>query len=355
MLEDNQYAICIGLLDTTDCLGKTEELNPVFPEDLEKHDIIKLISNHSGMNTMKVSSFFLRADYPMVMKLVNRKRYFQGEIKTKSFRYGVKIRIVNDIRYIQEIIRMYHIFENNKITWVTPCVPYFLRMFDVYVEGLEIPEYEQIESLTVDYEEFRPYICSNLVPAWNIRKEQIRSDTRPVFDESKKKFRHVINGNRLLQNSKYLIADENSEVILKSQGDIEIYCDSEAEKVWKVYNFFRVTEKSQYELFSNQNRVQHSYGIETLSGIQECIKELGYRQRFEIVKIVKESEIKHKQELYHINQWVQDFANYDYAKLPMKIILKSKIDDEWQMDVLSYIVDELNYEYPKYHFEIELV
>ena len=229
-------------------------------------------------------------------------------------------------------------------------------MFDIYLLSSDLPWYEEIKSIIIDFEEYTRWIVKDCIPVWNLEKMNIVTDIRPEWSPEISGYRHIINGRRLLPNTSYLLADNQIECTCHAtkQG-IEIYCDDEKERVWELY---RVEENamglSEYEIFRNEICSQGLNAIRTLGGITRIIKGLGYEDRFVLKRIEPTDKCEGQKGIYSVEE-INELADCSKHEVKLKLVLKSKKNDYLQMDILSYLVSEVQRMYPEVDFIVDLI
>lgn len=331
----NQVVLRTGLVCKSTYDKEEIKLFPMIEADMseinEKREVLQ--------NT-KLYSFFLKADFKMVQRLRKRVAPFIGTIITKNSPYQIKVKVCQNKKYVEEVQKLEVVFAQNNIEWKTPCIPYLNKMFDVYVIESNLPWYEEIEDIVIDFEEYTPWIVKNVMPVWNLEKLEMITDLRPERVESTLQYIHVINGRRLDQNAKYLITDTSLELTRQDTiRGIEIVCKEEKEKVWQMYRVEeQIPENSEYEIFGNKSRNDRINPVRTKGAVTRIINGLGYRERF----ILKRVEIGNIEE-GHTGKYV------------LKLFFKSEVKDYLQEDILKYLITEVERLYPEMECNVELL
>lgn len=323
-------------------------------EKLETEPILEILGKQEKV---LMGEFFLRADYQMVKKLAERKKPFNGKIITKNLPYHVQIEVRQNKRYIQKLHELFGIFQKNRIPWRTPCAPCFFKMFEMYIIETDLPWYEEIEKIEIDFEEYKDYIDAEMIPVWNIENVSLITDVRPFREEDSGLYHHVINERRMENESQYLVIEDEVEISsCQHMKGLHILCTTGEERIWQLYRVeMNIPEKIKEKMFQNHAKNEGLCTIRTIGGIHRMIYGLGYQERFELVKVEMSTSVERKEDIYIINdEWEELLAERNGLN-PLKLVFKSKVNDYLQTDILSYLVSEIQRNYPEYYCIAELI
>lgn len=308
---------------------------PVFDEDLKEFILETenvLMCLEKG-NSIKVDTFFLEATFEIVEELKKRKSPFKGVIHTRNSDYRVEVQIRYSEKYEKRISSLKKHFENNGYEWRTPCAIYCHKMFEILLIETDIPWYEEIISMDIDYEEYGPYMKIGWIPVWNMEQVNLVTDLRPQSLEET--VLHQINPKRLEKDKQYLVVDiDCSDISCVRENGIKIYCNEKNPKIWKGYKVHREGKTDMtYEILSNKETDIHVFPSRTLGGIQRLFQSLNYLERFLLMDV----EIEEMQEV-----------------IKVVILVKNLKNDFIQDDVRNYLKMEMQRQYPEYQICIEV-
>lgn len=335
------------------------KIYPMDESDLQKSNIETELLQEAikEKKKVKLGSFFLKTDFLKVKKLANRVSAFGGTIITKNSPYHITVQVCQNDKYIKQLQKLAKIFSQNNISWRTPCAPYIYKIFDVYLLSSDLPWYEEIEDIIIDFEEYSQYIVKDYIPVWNLEKLSMMTDLRPEPIAGSSKYLHIVNGRRLEQGIRYLVADNQVELESHiTKRGIEIICEEEEERAWQLYRVEdKVEETMEYEMFSNKIQNIGLNPARTVGAITRIVYGLGYEERFLLKSLESMDVCQTKDEIYSLGtESRESLLGYKYT-LQLKLIFMSKKDDYLQKDILNYLVSELQRMYPEIKYIVELM
>ncbi len=351
MQRDNNYTIYTDLLKNGQYNSINKGFWSIFKQTVTecKFDTTILLEQLKKQKKVKLSTFYLHGDYIKVKKLTERKKPFAGVIITEDYHYSADIIIQPNMDYIIELKHLYKVFEKNNIEWRTPCVPYFFKMFDVYITHTNLPWYEKIVDIDVDFEEYKAFIEPNSIPVWNVENIKLCTDVRPLWDEVTKKYYYVISKKRLKNNDVYLIADDDIEIIKdKEDRGIQFVSTVKREADWHLCHIDNGVENIGNSIFHNKIENRNICSVRTIGGIYRSVNNLGYSERFELKGVELLSGCTAQTDIYQVNRYWEELLTYSKKEKTLRLLFKNKINDYLQTDILSYIVSEIQRQYPEY-------
>lgn len=356
--KQNTVVVCTGLMDKDTCQTKDARLYPVVSEDINeiKVDTKELLEAVRKKEKVKAGAFFLEADYKTVKQLSEQRQVFHGTVYTKNLPYRITVEVRPDKKYREMVKKLYDIFVQNEIPWRTLCVPYFHKMFEYFYTDTDLPWYEQIESVEIDFKEYSTYIRKGTIPVWNLEPVRVVSDQRPQMDPVQGQYRHVINPKRLQQGCMYLAAEPHLQITgCSRERGLTLFCSESKPRIWNLYCVKQdMPTGTGYEIFSNKIDNPGIHPVRTVGGITRLVSQLGYQERFELQETGLEEE-KRTCLTYSMNEsWDEEFC-YENTGPVLKLKFISKAQDYLQTDVLSYLLSEIQRQYPMYHCVAELI
>lgn len=217
-----------------------EFLHPMLPEDAAPKliDMSRLLDHLQRKEEALLFTLFLECDYAALRGLLEGERTFRGEMITSGGRYPISVRLVQSRRYIDEIEKLYHVFQQNNVPWKTLNHPYAYKFVDVLLTHCDaVPqEDEEISEITVDLEEYEPYKRVDIVPLWNIERLAIKNSGFPVPASDRINYEHVLSLHKTGSEHGYLVEgdEENIRYIKRSRDELTIVSPQEKAGIWSV-------------------------------------------------------------------------------------------------------------------------
>ena len=164
-----------------------------------------------------LESVYLNLDLRKINEVSERE--FAGWINIDGNNYEIKVKVVRDKSYFDEIKKLHNAFELNGKSWKTINMAHFMRCYKVklveYDFEMERDILEKIQTrdceITYDFEEIQDKVLRNMELLWNIEKKKIISTifVRPTkIDLS---FEYTIN---FEDNEQILVSNHQNEDIL---------------------------------------------------------------------------------------------------------------------------------------------
>ncbi|WP_099190448.1 normocyte-binding protein [Tepidibacter mesophilus] len=350
-------------------------LAPMIKEDIQDKEydlkyILETMIENKQVNMFKV---FFKCDYLIFKDILKDNVVFKGNIKTNKNDYEACFKIKTNTEYKNQIYKLYQMFIRNNIPWTTINAPYISRIVDVvlveYEEG--ITKDEMIQEVNVDFGEFGKYIEYDMVPIWNIQERTLKSTGFPMPCEDKINFEHIISLKSEGVEHGYLVVYDNEDInhIRHTKDSLMITGEIEEARDWDIFKILKIREskldKYSYELVSNSKKVsfieklssKNKVNIKTKAELIRTINsfEVSKYLEFKDVKIV---DIKDdlKEETYDMNSFIIDeIRDQDYAKRLILYFTLKENNCFIIRDLLSFIVSQIQLNYPEYKCEGRLI
>lgn len=244
-----------------------EFLYPMLPEDMEEErdlltDLTELADKLRSKEEVVLTTIFLECGYSMLRGLEEQERLFQGELATTEGSYPIQVRLRKSQRYMNEVERLYEIFQQNGVPWRTVHHPYIHKFYEVLLVSCDaVPqEHETVRELTVLLEEFEPYKRLGMVPLWNIERLQLRNAGFPVPAEDRIHYEHVLSLRKTGTEHGYLVHADKHMVryIKRMPAELVVVSPNDSSGDWEVLKLTRpkdgLTSMTEYELVSNRRK-----------------------------------------------------------------------------------------------------
>lgn len=350
-------------------------LHPMLPEDAAPKliDMSQLLDHMQRKEEALLFTLFLECDYAALRGLLEGERTFRGEMITSGGRYPISARLVQSRRYIEEIEKLYHVFQQNNVPWKTVNHPYAYKFVDVLLTHCDAApqEDEEISEISVDLEEYEPYKRVDVVPLWNIERLAIKNSGFPVPASDRINYEHVLSLHKTGSEHGYLVEgdEENIRYIKRSRDELTIVSPQEKAGIWSVLKIAQPVAARlgslSYPLVSNRR---------TDGFIGKYARRQGQivRATGEIIRIVhafdaagllelERVEIRDRSDgllqTYEMNPFVSDNVRTERDKKVMRLAFRARQAEENErfllQDQMSFLVSEVQMFFPEYKCEGE--
>ena len=196
-------------------------------------------------------------------------REFLGWIDIDGDNYEIKVRLVKDERYFDEIKKLHNSFELNGKKWKTINMAHFMRFYRVKLAeyGFNMPQdiLEKIQNgkyeITYDFEEIQDKVLRDRELLWNIEKKNIISSifVRPTkIDLS---FEYTIN---FESDEQMLVSNNENEDILccyySGKNKLNIVSKKNTGDIWDVFSIKPIKKcRKILELYGKSSENQEDY------------------------------------------------------------------------------------------------
>lgn len=191
-----------------------------------------------------------------------------------------------------------------------------------------------------------------MVPLWNITRQELGDSGYPEFCIDQIHYKHMLYKHKLKEENSYLV--DNKEVniwnIEYQDGDIEILCDKDNEVRWNLIEFHKAEQSGgEYPYLSNQDTYQGEKTIRTKAEISRYIQSLGYENILKFVDASVQKKSRSKRETYDMNGDLLDEIRQLHRGYQLTLEFEPvKEEFEMNLDILSYLVSRLQWEFPEY-------
>ena len=305
-------------------------------------------------------------------------REFVGWINIDGNNYEIKVKVVRDKSYFDEIKKMHNAFELNGKSWKTLNMAHFMRCYKVelveYDFEMERNVLEKIQSrdyeITYDFEEIQDRVLRNRELLWNIEIKKIIGTifVRPTkIDLS---FEYTIN---FEDNEQILVSNHQNEDILccyysgknklsivskKNTGDVwDIFSIKPIEKCRKMLEIFEKNSEKQENYFHFTNFKNESF-IDKIQKKNKSTRSRAFLEKYfleyEFTKdeiILKDINFKENIEgnldIYDCNENLRNEFQREYfdKKPKLNLFVEIKNFNEYSEDKVSFLISEIQNNY----------
>lgn len=351
---ERDYTIVIGLKERKKVDLTDEQMQPILTEDMEEKliDEVTLRESLKAGEPFYLFSVYLKMDYNRIRNLLSVRKLFSGQIRTEEGVYPAKFKLRESDKYLKPLNELYPVFIRNMVSWKPVNMAYLHKFADVMLCDTQLPEDEAILEVSVDFEEYSDAVKYQMVPLWNITRQELGDSGYPEFCIDQIHYKHMLYKHKLKEENSYLV--DNKEVniwnIEYQDGDIEILCDKDNEVRWNLIEFHKAEQSGgEYPYLSNQDTYQGEKTIRTKAEISRYIQSLGYENILKFVDASVQKKSRSKRETYDMNGDLLDEIRQLHRGYQLTLEFEPvKEEFEMNLDILSYLVSRLQWEFPEY-------
>ena len=225
---ESEFTIHIGVTEPDLYDASDRFLTPICPEDVEH--VRPTLSDCLDQNEpVPVDRVFLRQNAQEALKFEREGAVYQGTLTTQAGAFPATFSIRRSRRYLKQVERLYQVFHANHIPWSTVCSAYLYKMFDVYLvdaEGAGQDTGVEVQSVTVDFGAYEPFLHRGMIPLWNLERVEVSTSMYPSPCADHVHYEHRIFAHRLSPGCSYLVADVDRVLqnVRLVAGDMLITC-----------------------------------------------------------------------------------------------------------------------------------
>ncbi|MFJ3388390.1 normocyte-binding protein [Lysinibacillus sp. NPDC086135] len=366
---EDRFDIYVTLSSKEDVDPIHECLFPMRPADLESKsiNIKKILEAFKNKESAELFTLFLECDSMQIQQLLAEQRLFSGKLVTTEGQVEIKVSLTQNKDYLQEMNKLYPLFQINGLPWKTINHPFIYKFFNVNLEDCPpLNEDAEITEIIVDLEEYEDKKRLNMVPLWNIERHEVKNVGFPIPAIDKVNYEHVLSIRKIGNEHGYLVeADEdNVRYVKRSDNELTIVSPRDKSGVWQLIKIAKMADekigKLHYELVSNR-RIEHfihkfankyTATVKTKGEITRMINSFEAANSFELVDIEIVDAYSGTSFTHSANTFLTEMIGENNHKKTM--LLKFKANEERNFianDILSFLVSEVQ----RHFFEYECV
>ncbi|MBG9455902.1 normocyte-binding protein [Lysinibacillus sphaericus] len=366
---ENRFDIYVTLSSREDVDPIHECLFPMRPADLESKSINKkkLLELSKNNEPAVLFTLFLACDSMQIQQLLTEQRRFNGKLVTTEGQVEIKVSLTQNLDYLQEINKLYPLFQINGLPWKTINHPFVYKFFNVNLEDCPpLNEDAEITEIIVDLEEYEDKKRLNMVPLWNIERHEVKNVGFPVPAIDKVNFEHVLSVRKIGNEHGYLVEAEENHVryVKRSDNELTIVSPQDKSGVWQLIKIAKMEDdkigKLNYELVSNR-RIEHfihkfankyTATVKTKGEITRMINSFEAANRFELVDVEIVESFSGTSFTHSANTFLTEMIGENNHRKTMLLKFKAKEERNFiANDILSFLVSEVQ----RHFFEYECV
>ena len=341
-------------------------LQPIIPEDVEERDFSEILKNIKSGESEILEKIYLELEYNEIKEILKKENEFIAYIYCGQEKCKLKVILEFCEEYLQKEEEIYRLFYTNNIKWNSINNPYIRKMVNVRVLKVagDISEISEITKIEYEFEELNEKYEKEVIPVWNIfeKKQNITSGIEPAEDN--------INYSYVLFTED--IKSEQGGILVSSEigniktterlekGELKIISDRDDITSWHIY-VFRDLEKyncegNSYKLFSNWKnsifdrlKLKCNTVIKSRNEIERIADSLGKKYGIKLIGINEYyEEREYEKRSYDINSYIKDEIRTGSTEKKLILNFETEKYDYMTLDILSYIVGEIQYDFCDY-------
>ena len=321
----NRYRIRTGVIEKQFFDVSHHLMFPMEGSDVQKKsynatDIAQALEEDGEFVLMKV---LLHCDYQQIQKIWNSEIEFEGILQTDKPEkdWKITVRLRQNMDYLKKIGQLYQLFIKNGIPWQTVNAPYLYKMADVVLTHLPeaIPKTEIIQKVEIQFREYQPLICYNIIPIWNVCKLNLESVGFPVPCEEHKNFEHNISIQKYGTQHAYLAEDDlDIQSISQRKDRLLITSKVSDAKKWNIYMIrnvedskidrylYPLMENERKETFTEKFQRKWEQRVKTKAELSRFIRGFGMENYVIYQDCAIADEFEKEKETYSMNPFIED-------------------------------------------------
>ncbi|MEA0554840.1 normocyte-binding protein [Lysinibacillus irui] len=363
---ENRFDIYVTLSSKEDVDPIHQCLFPMRPADLETKviDTANLLQSLKNKEQAVLCTLFLECDSIQIHQLLVEERCFNGTLVTTEGQVEIKVSLSRNSDYLQEIDKLYPIFQINGLPWKTINHPYAYKFLDVnLVDCPPLNEDTEIIEIMVDLEEYESKKRLDMVPLWNIERHEVKNVGFPIPAIDKINYEHVLSIRKTGNEHGYLVEadEENVRYVKRSDNELTIVSPQDKSGVWQLIKIAKMEDekigKLHYELVSNR-RIEHfmhkfaskyTANVKTKGEITRMINSFEAAVSVELVDVDIVDSFSRAGITHSANPFLTEMIGENSHKKTMLLKFKAKAKKDFiANDILSFLVSEVQRHFFEY-------
>lgn len=361
--------IMTGLCRRRDYDRTDKELYPMDAADLLKKeipaaDVLEHVQQGKGYALFPV---FFAGETSELQNLLRQRRKFSGTVKSDYCEVAATFELRPCRQYLQQIEALYDVTGQNGLPWRSVLSPYLYKYAEVWITSLENWDGDQaIERVILDYAEFRDVIHEDMVPLWNIQPWKAHTSCYPEPCMDRTSYEHRLYASQFPDACQYLLASSDAEIrsVRWQGGDLIISCDQQEAEDWPLLRLYPVSssEKYGYRVYGNQHNQSFarnllaSYGqrIKTRAEVERFLRSFRCMGDFTLqdIHLCKNTG---QAETYSTDAFIDYEFRTGSREYTLALDFQAKQEDYRNLDVISFLVTNLQHYFPEYECAGRLV
>lgn len=296
--------------------------------------------------------------FPDEYKVYVENTIFEGVLNTVPNPLPFKFKLVKSKKYKEILENMYQVYQNNRLKWTTPNIPYLNYMYDLVI--LEYEDYNiyvnKIFDVYYNFKELEKFVYKDHILVWNVEKREVENINFPRPLEDGINYQHVLNFN---SKKNILVESNENEIFLVNYDDknrVNVISKVSKEQNWRIWHINGVPNRFQnldldFRIYSNGKIndtvevMSRKYGqvIRSISEVKRIILSFIDLRGFKLLEVYPKKIGANYLELDDLNYFMEDEFKYKPENRQI-ITLRFKVldyNEPFKYELMSFIVSEL--------------
>lgn len=313
--------------------------------------------------------FCYLGDYNACKQLIEANRIFKGKIAAKEGETEAKFKVRPNRRFMGAAERLYQLYTQNGIPWTTVNLSYFHKFFDVVPIREESENKQENENYTVDLEEFAALANWNIMPVWNVSKEEITTSDFMVPCEDELAWEHRIALKTFGIEHTYLFyqhpdlisyrRDENDLVLrtnVQELPKLQAIKIAAPKPLKEGYDEWPLLGNGKKDSFTRRYLSHTGVELQTEAELVRKIHELDLHDMLRYIDSQIVAEAVAPYECYKMNPFEEEGLFDTVNRRVLQLRFEKRKGPDWLIaDMMSFVVSEVQRSFPQFHCEGRLV
>lgn len=299
-------------------------------------------------------------------------KILNGFININDEEFKVKLRLVFNLKYEEQVKKLYEVFNLNNLKWKTLLNPYLKKMFT-----LELIEYDENlsnllngnEKINIVKEDLENIWHEDVLLCWNIKEKNVLGEgmIRPTKDRIH--LENVLNFSSNRNVYIYPIEDCHIYLVEKiNKEQVMIISEDKKNIMWKIWEIQDIDNEKLKKLkfksfdnkmelhFINKLKLEKDLRIRTISELERILNSFSvFKEYFTFITAAVVDKENEDRIGYEVNPFILDEFRLKGYQKNLKIKLKTLKTDEFTIDILSFVISEIQIYFPEYRCTGELI
>lgn len=299
-------------------------------------------------------------------------KILNGFININDEEFKVKLRLIFNLKYEEQVKKLYEVFNLNNLKWKTLLNPYLKKMFT-----LELIEYNENlstilsgnEKINIMKEDLENIWHEDVLLCWNIKEKNVLGEgmIRPTKDRIH--LENVLNFSSNRNVYIYPIEDCHIYLVEKiNKEQVMIISEDKKNIMWKIWEIQDIDNEKLKKLkfksfdnkmelhFINKLKLEKDLRIRTISELERILNSFSvFKEYFTFITAAVVDKENENRIGYEVNPFILDEFRLKGYQKNLKIKLKTLKTDEFTIDILSFVISEIQVYFPEYRCTGELI
>ncbi len=374
-LDHTKCAIYTTVCNRSDYLQDNAGLFPMIPGELRRgiDDVDWMKEKIKQDGKAVLCNIFMECEGKIIQQMLDEQtecNYHVEIVTDRNHTYITNIELSPSSKYLKPIEKVYKLFQFNNIEWKTVNNPYAYKFVSVAIK--ELPPFqpnEKINALTVHLGAYEQYKKDDMILLWNVQQLMISKNAFPIPLPKQGLFEHRFFLSELGADHGYLVHPSNSNIVSVRYDADKLVIITNIPKMpkWRVVKFHIPSATDipwlNYPIINNRRKdsfierfaaAKNKQSIRTKGEFIRIVNNFYAAEKIKFYKLDSQVTQDTVGETRDVNYFVADEIRDEHTKEMMKVIFEAENPTFITVEQMSFLVSELQYRYPEYHWIGEL-